>query len=122
MNARETMQALLDGKIVTDEWGYKLKLSDQGTLMINRLDGTWRKAVDTLNDDLQIFEEYPLTFEEALKAMLDGKVIQPKRKVGGLGHVYRLNNGAIEVNCEMWGWEPGAITHNEQKGKWKVVE
>jgi len=112
MNAREAMQALLDGKILKDECGNQFKMSDQGALMTNGVYGTWYKAHSIYNNDLQIFEEYPLTFEEALKAMLDGKVIQPKRKVGGLRHVYRLNNGAIEVNCEMWGL--GAWCYNPQ--------
>ena len=73
LTAREAMQALLDGKIVTG-FNTKWKLNGSGELIVKGIDG-WNPSGNDLNHITGVVEEYPLTFEEALREMLDGKVV-----------------------------------------------
>ena len=125
MNAREAMQALLDGKTLEHDcpW-YLIKLDDKGNLVAcdtkNLLKKGKFRAVHTLMNDMdRIYEEYPLTFEQALREMLDGKVVKCER----YGLEYRLTSQGFEYKDDVdkeWKWEN--IVESEQKAKWKVVE
>ena len=123
MNAKEAMQALLDGKIVTTstcEW----KLNGTGALIFKDTEG-WAVSNNVLNRITGVIEEYPLTFEEALRAMLDGKVVEVERLDLKPRFSYRFNR---ELSCfEFYAisdgkWWMTHISECEQICKWKVVE
>lgn len=111
MTGKKAMQALLDGKtlrkdgvvITPAEWGLLMKFDD----------GTCRKIV---LEDCEVVEEYPLDFEQALRAMLDGKIVENNYKFGR----YRFDKGFEYSNiCD---WQPCIIDVILQNYKWKVVE
>ena len=117
MNAREAMQALLDGKIVTG-FNFKLKLNGSGELIVKGIDG-WNPSSNDLNYITGVVEEYPLTFEEALRAMLDGKVVKCKSTISSR----RFHDGEFQFLDCIGEWIQANWFENElQKGKWKVVE
>ena len=127
MNAGVAMQALLDGKIVyCHSCGeiHKFRLSDNGTLQSWRDNpGRWESTPWLLNSIEGVYEEYPLTFRGALKAMLDGKIVESessKRK-------YLLASTCEVTFAEVREDEPSRIfiteiKVSEQINKWKVVE
>lgn len=120
MNAREAMQALLDGKVVT---GHKIKLmlNKDGYLLSKEIEG-WGLSHNGLNDMTGVVEEYPLTFKEALCAMMDGKVVTSKNSYSK----YRLRGTFQcwrEIFKDDWAWEDTCgFDYTEQESKWKVVE
>lgn len=129
MNAKEAMQALLDGKTLQhDNPWYLIKLDDKGNLVAcdtkNLLKkGEFRDAYTLINNMDRIYEEYPLTFEQALRAMLDGKVVMCKEPFPK--YAYRFHNGRFEDSHEndcFTKWEPCGMPSFRQNSKWKVVE
>lgn len=124
MNARECLQALLDGKILRDGDYRYWRMSDEGKLQMRWEEkDDWICSESVWNGDCTIHEEYPLTFKEALKAMIDGKAVESedsKRK-------YFLASTCGMVFAEL---KEGAPNHlfvaeikiSEQIGKWKVDE
>lgn len=114
LTAREAMQALLDGKtlrkgevtIIPTEWGFQMQADD----------GSYK---DIILRDCEVVEEYPLTYEQALRAMLDGKVVMNTESEFKI----RLSKETSCFEVEEWGrWEPDAITIDEMQSLWKVVE
>lgn len=111
LTTKEAMQALLDGKtlrkdeitITPTAWGLSMK-SDNGTY--ERI---------TLKD-CEVVEEYTLTYKQALRAMLDGKVVENDYEFG----IYRFDKG-FEYSS-IGGWQPCVMGVTLQKFKWKVVE
>lgn len=124
------MQALLDGKTIYCERNgehvvrHEFKLSDDGTILgWQSYDKEWNRVPWLLNRIEGTVEEYPLTFEEALRAMLDGKVVMCKEPFHG--YAYRFHNGRFEdshVNDCFTRWEQCGMPTHRQNGKWKVVE
>ena len=114
LTAREAMQALLDGKmlrkdevtIIPTEWGFQMQADD----------GAYK---DIILRDCEICKEYPLTFEQALRAMLDGKIVEsdlnPNLK-------QRFYDGCFKYNGDDAEWRDSYFPLVEQKAKWKVVE
>lgn len=99
------------------------KLSEKGWIVERFNDGWYASSYlllndieDAIEDDI---EEYPLTFEQALRAMLDGKVVEsnlhPHLK-------QRFNDGCFEYNGDDAEWRDSYFPLVEQKAKWKVVE
>lgn len=128
MNAKETMNALLGGEtvIMQSQEGYTVlvKLSEEGMLVCHTDDETeFHEPLYTgFNHAEGIVEEYPLTFEEAIRAMLDGKVVVTNdlypffRQRFHDGHFEYKEEGETE-------WMESYFPPCEQKGtKWKVVE
>ena len=118
MNAREAMQALLDGKTIRRE--------DVGVETILRMDDislvqTYNGFVTrrTVLTGFEVVEEYPLTFEGALRAMLDGKIVEGELH----SDLYRFNKvlGFEHLDYDDQ-WRPCEIEVPEQNAKWKVVE
>lgn len=118
MNAKEAMQALLDGKVlrrgrvttILTVWGLLIKVDN----------GTYEEII---LEDCEVVEEYPLTFEEAIRAMLDGKVVMCKEPFHG--YAYRFHDGRFEeshVNDCFTRWEQCGMPSFRQDSKWKVVE
>lgn len=122
LNAREAMQALLDGKTLKCEYADKYyKLDDTNLLHKNR-DG-WHVLGDWTLSYMDVYDdEYPLDFEQALRAMLDGKIVM---RESSDEHEYRFRNGMFESSTE-WDrftrWEPCTMFTDVQTAKWKVVE
>lgn len=127
ITAREAMQALLDGRAVYRRDGndskyiHTYKLSDEGKI-VEWCDDKWWGLYTELNKMEGIVDEYPLDFEQALRAMLDGKTVMRKSSDE---HRYRIRNGTFESSTErgdFTDWESCTIFANTQKAKWKVVE
>lgn len=128
MTAMEAMQALLDGEIVhchNDGDLHKFKLADGGELLWwSTSYDRWTPVPWLLNSIEGIYEEYSLTFKEALKAMIDGKIVESdvsKRKYH-LMNVYGYPETFVEVGDESSTTILTEIKLPDQIGKWKVVE
>lgn len=123
LTARETMEALLDGKTLRynrNGMDVRYKLDDAGNLLQTHgcnyvVLRSWTLAGS------EVYEEYPLTFEQALRAMLDGKIVMsnfyPNLK-------QRFHGGYFECGDDddtEWR-EATHFPFMEQGAKWKVVE
>lgn len=118
MNAKEAMQALLDGKIVTG-FNTKWKLNGSGELIVEGIDG-WNPSGNDLNHITGVVEEYPLTFEQALREMLDGKVVMCE-----VFHdrEYYFIDGWFRFQYHDDSWlQVDWFTEKLRDAKWKVVE
>lgn len=124
MNARERMQALLDGKIVGIEGCVKYKLDTDGNMLVDYCDGdgwdVWQELSSLNDDELEIIEEYPLTFKEAMQEAINGKKIANEYmpeytywfdEDGVLTDRYDEKEPAFDCLCA-----------DEITAKWKVVE
>lgn len=125
VNAREVMQALLDGQTVESVYG-KFKLEPNGEILhfyVN--DEEWDVADMIFNDiraEFKIVEEYPLTFKEAMAEMLKGKKVKAEicENVESESEYYFGEDGTLksyhpeEGECTII-----KMTFHE---KWKVVE
>lgn len=118
LTAREAMQALLDGKIVTGfntEW----KLNGFGGLIVKGIDG-WNPSGNDLNYITGVVEEYPLTFEEALRAMLDGKVVMCEA-FNDREYFYSDGWFRFQYHDDDWA-QADWFEVRMRDAKWKVVE
>ena len=124
MTAGEAMQALLDGEIVYSRlYGeiQKFKLSDNRMLLSWRDNpGRWEPTPWLLNSIEGVYSEYPLTFKEALIAMLDGKIVKNDLHP----HLrQRFHDGCFEHSGDDGKWQDSFFSYGEQKTTlWKVVE
>lgn len=120
MNAREKMQALLAGETLEDNSYNQYKLDNCGTL-ISRSGGPWTTATTVFNKRMQVVEKYPLTFEQALRAMLDGKVVQCE--LSSASSPRRFHDGMFQFLCYREEWvQLSCFEEKAQKAKWKVVD
>lgn len=124
MTAKEAMQALLDGREVyrrdgnDPEYIHTYKLSGEGKI-VERCDDKWWGVHTELNHIEGIVDEYPLDFEQALRAMLDGKVVKCESFINSR----RFHDGEFQFMDGTGGWIQVNWFEDElQKGKWKVVE
>ena len=120
LTAREAMQALLDGKGVISDQDRLYWLTEEDLLVFRGVHGYVEFDLSEMNQIVSIYEEspdYPLTFEEALKAMLDGKVVESQR----CNNPTRFHDGRFEYLCDDT-WFFTDIQKFEQESKWKVVE
>ena len=121
ITAREAMQALLEGKVVTG-LNTKWKLNGSGELIVEGVDG-WNPSGNDLNHISSVVDdEYPLDFKHALKAMLKGKTVVCEENDW---YAFRFRNGVFESSLD-WDyypkWDKGVIYTPMQEAKWKVVE
>ena len=123
MNARDTLQALLDGEIIIDSNGYLWRLDEHDELVQRKPEKErWEHSHIIFNDDCEIYNEYPLDFEHALIAMLDGRTVM---RESSDEHAYRFRNGMFESSTKgdcFTEWESCTMFASTQKAKWKVVE
>lgn len=128
MNARETLQALLDGKTVYRDMNgviHKFKLTDKGAIVTRNTllpDLGWTQVPWMLNRIDGVVEEYPFTYGQAWDAMLDGKVVMCEASEK---YAFRFRNGVLEHSCqddEFTMWENGVVLLPLQESRWKVVE
>lgn len=120
MNAREAMQALLDGKTVITNFG-EYRLSDDGEVVLRSCpEDVWIHCGTFINHVSEIVEEYPLTFKEAVMAMLDGKIVVSEVD-SDTQNKFDCDRFYAKPKFTDWveavGFAPG-----ETKCKWKVVE
>lgn len=131
LTSKEAMQALLDGKTLErDNPWYLVKLDDKGDIVVCNSMNPLRKGEFTerytlINNLDRIYEEYPLNFEQALREMLDGKVVETRVSHTDLRIPHRFNreHSCFEYysTCDGEWWET-QISEPEQKSKWKVVK
>ena len=118
------LHLLLEGKTLCSSEGTLFRIHD-GSLNISFNDGLdWHMSTE-LNDIEEVLEEFPLTFEQALRAMLDGKVVEVELPKVNLKLSYRFNRelSCFEYHSTCDGkWGETQISESEQKSKWKVVE
>lgn len=125
MTAREAMQALLDGKGVVSDQDYLYWLTEQDLLVFRRVQGFVEYDSSEMNRIVSIYGEspdYPLTFEQAIKEMLDGRTVM---RESSDEHAYRFRNGTFESSTDLdcfTEWETCTMFASTQKAKWKVVE
>jgi len=128
VKGKETLQALLDGKILmsTTNPGVRFYRINDGQLEFRWANsGGWGPCHtpfnNLMNAELVIYNEYYLTFEEAIKAMFNGKVVRSDNKLYS-SRLYRFNDGVIESKFGHGNWGGASIALSEQQSKWKVVE
>lgn len=120
LTAREAMQALLDGKTLRyDCMNIRYKLDDEGNLLDICEEGQSVLKNWTLSD-LEIYEEYPITFEQALREMLNGKTVMCEafndRK-------YFFSDGWFRFQYHDDDWaQVDWFGMSMRDAKWKVVE
>ena len=125
MNARECLQALLDGKILRDGDYRYWRMSDEGELQTKWEEkDDWIDSQSVWNSDCRIQEEYSLTFKEALKAMLDGRTVESEdsKRRYHLMNAYGFPETFVQVGDETCTTILAEIKLPEQIGKWKVVK
>lgn len=93
-------------------------MDDTGALVFKDIEG-WRLSPDDLNRVTGVIEEYPLTFEQALRAMLDGEVVMCEvfndRK-------YFFSDGWFQFQYHNDDWLQDWFEERLRDAKWKVVE
>lgn len=124
MNARETLQALLDGKTLREKFNtpdYRLiRLNDDGdieTMARGNMEVHHTMPYVTF-ENVEIWVPYTLNFARALEGLISGKSVQSESSKA----TYFLYNGKLyttrtEVDDEIRG-----ITAEEIKGMWRLVE
>lgn len=124
MNARDTLRALANGETIIDKDGFLWRLDEYDELVLRKPERErWARSYLIFNSNCEIYNEFPLTFEQALREMLDGKVVMCKEPFHG--YAYRFHNGRFEdshVNDCFTKWEECGMPSFRQNSKWKVVE
>lgn len=126
MKGEEALKALFENKTVIADWGdtYRMK---NGVLMFRHWDtDSFQPSTITINNFLgalfEVQEEYHLTFQQALKAMLDGKVVKCETSKC---HLWRISEKGLEIALAVEDLEWTSmymISSYDQKAKWKVIE
>ena len=127
MNAKEQMQALIDGKVIACGGDY-YKLDDKGNLIIciGPMDeGRWKEMVYenfVISDENYIFDETKcVDFAHALGMMAQGKVM----KCILSDELFRIADGALQT-CDAEGWLPiikgELLSEDEMESMWMEVE
>ena len=120
MNARETLQALLDGETIISSNGYIWKLDECNELVQKKPERRkWEHAYLVFNGGCEIYKEYPFTFEQALYEMLKGKTMMHESCEE---YRYRFYDGRFESSYDDDEWEMCGVGGVMQTDRWKVVE
>ena len=123
MNARERMQALLDGKVIGVEDRVRYKLDQDGNMLVDYCDGdgwdVWQELSSFNDDKLEIIEEYPLTFKEAMQEAINGKKIVCNRRPV---YMYCFNPAGKLIEIAPCGSDIASISDVLINAKWNVVE
>lgn len=122
LTARETIQALLDGKTLRYNrhgMDVRYKLDDEGNLLQTHGCSYVELRSWTLAG-LEVYEEYPLTFEQALRAMLDGKTVMCEVFDD---REYLFSDGWFRFQYHDDDWfQADWFEMRVRDAKWKVVE
>ena len=122
MNAREALQALLDGKVLRENLNipyYRLiRLNDNGdieTMTRGNVEVHHTMPYVTF-DNVEIWVPYTLNFARALE--ISGKSVQSESSKA----TYFLYNGKLYATCTEVDDEIRGITAEEIKGMWRLVK
>lgn len=126
MNAKEQMQALIDGKVIMCE-GDRYSLNENGNLMVwidNYSSGYWDKSSENfVFDDANyvVDETKCVDFYHALGKMAEGKVMMCLWSEGLL----RIRDGVLQ-GCDATGWSPlvkgELLEAEEMESMWMEVD
>ena len=123
MNARDTLRALANGETIIDKDGFLWRVDEYDDLVLRKPERErWVRSYLIFNSDCEIYNEFPLDFEHALIAMLDGRTVM---RESSDEHAYRFRNGMFESSTKgdcFTEWESCTMFASTQKAKWKVVE
>ena len=121
VNARECMQALVDGKTLR-RFDVFIKLDEDGDITING-DIPDYGDLGKLNfnaDFWEVTEEYPLTFREAMQEAIKGHKIAHETYYKDIFFFDKI--GRLRCNHETYGEGFVSITDKHVTGKWRVVK
>ncbi|MBP3386620.1 MAG: hypothetical protein J6K69_07205 [Candidatus Methanomethylophilaceae archaeon] len=118
------LHLLLEGKTLrsSDDMLYRVH---NGKLAISCNEGLDWYTDSDLNKIEEVLEEFPLTFAQALRAMLGSRVVMPEAPIAEIRLQYRFNcvRSCFEYQTRSDGdWKATHIGESEQKSKWKVIE
>ena len=126
MNAKEQMQALIDGKVIMCE-GDRYSLNENGNLMVwidNYSNGYWDKSSENfVFDDANYVVDGSkcVDFAHALGMMAQGKVMKCLLS----DELFRIADGALQT-CDAEGWLPiikgELLSEDEMESLWIEVE
>ncbi|MBR7123504.1 MAG: hypothetical protein IKC93_01370 [Candidatus Methanomethylophilaceae archaeon] len=126
LTTREAMQALLDGKTLEHDipW-YLVKLDDKGDIVVcNSMNplkkGEFTERYTLISKMDRIYEEYRLTFEQALREMLDGKVVMCE-VFNDREYFYSDGWFRFQYHDDDWA-QADWFEMRMRDAKWKVVE
>ena len=118
------LHLLLEGKTLrsSDDMLYRMH---NGELAISYTDGLSWHTGSNLNEIEEVLGEFYLTFAQALRAMIEGRVVMSEVPFDEIRLQYRFN---CECSCFEYrtrsdgDWNATHIGESEQKSMWKVVE
>lgn len=118
------LRLLLEGKTLRsfDDTLYRVH---NGKLAISYNEGLNWYNDSEMNNIEEVLGEFYLTFAQALRAMLEGRVVMSEAPIAELRLQYRFNceRSCFEYRTRSDGdWKATHIGESEQKSKWKVVE
>lgn len=121
VNARECMQALVNGKTLR-RFDVFIKLDEDGDIAING-ETPDHRDLGKLNfnaDFWEVTEEYPLTFREAMQAAINGHKIAHETYYKDI--YFFDKKGCLRSDHETYGVGFALISDKHVTGKWRVVE
>lgn len=124
MNARETLQALVDGKTIREELltgDYRLiRLNDDGDFetMARGNTNVYSAMPYITFENVEIWVPYTLNFAKALEGLISGKSVQSEISKA----TYFLYGGKMYTTRAETDDEVRGITAEEIKGMWRLVE
>ena len=121
MNARECMQALVNGKTLR-RFDNFIRLDEDGDIAINGETPDYGD-LGKLNFNAgfwEVTEEYPLTFKEAMQAAINGHKIAHETYHKDI--YFFDKKGGLRSDHETYGVGFALITDKHVTGKWRVVE
>ena len=130
INGWLVLNALTDGKIVkmfhkNGDRILKMEIDEEEReTLVEKCGKEWVPAVIDFNvlfnADCKITEDYDLTFEEAIRAMLDGKIVSSEHRPS-----YKIKFDKKFLSCgpyaEVWA-NCATFSTPEQEGMWRVIE
>lgn len=124
MNAREALQALVDGKTLREELltsDYRLiRLNGNGDIeTMDRGNSHVYSAMPYITfENVEIWVPYTLNFARALEGLISGKSVQSEISKA----TYFLYGGILYATRAETDDEVRGITAEEVEGKWRLVE
>lgn len=124
MNAREALQALLDGKTLCEEFKTRdlrlIWMNDDGNIetMVRGCVSVHRTMPYITFENMDMWTPYTLDFTKAMEELLDGKSVQSESSKD----VFYFYGGKLYVSHAETDDEIRGITAEEVAGKWRLVE
>ena len=128
MNGKNLLKALIDGETLTvSDFSLRLRMEEDGTLLklVHGENRGWeRTSIDFnlfVSQELQIVETYDLTFEDAVKSILEGKTVacesDPRIRIRMLeGIIYSTCVGKDTVIKGL------NVSEKDMRSGWRITE